>query len=150
MTWLRTHRKTSWTLAGVLLLLIIAAIAGNPTPKKVTPSAPSAAAARPKDHRWQRLISCLEAHPLFAVFDAYSTNAKSPGANTKAVVVWQTLKGTDLAYVGNKTLGADDNTGAAAATVNLVDGPIHYGFDPVANARNKLDIRTCVEGSYGQ
>jgi hypothetical protein len=94
------------------------------------------------------VISCLEGHPLFAVYDAYSTHADAPSAKTKAVDVWQSVKGLDLAYVGNNSLGADDLTGAGATAVNEVAGPIHYGFSRLADGQNRLDVTRCVLDEY--
>ena len=105
-------------------------------------------ASRLPPGKWGQVISCLEGHPLFKVYDAYSTNAGAPNARTKAVSVWQTLKGVALAYVGNSARGADDLTGTGDTDVNDVAGPIRYGFSPNADSQNQLDISNCVQNAY--
>jgi hypothetical protein len=93
------------------------------------------------------VIGCLEGHPLFKVFDAYSANATKPNAKTRAVSIWQDLKGTALAYVGNRALGADDVTGSGSANVNQQSGALHYGFTQRATALDHTAITTCVRTS---
>jgi hypothetical protein len=98
--------------------------------------------------RWGQVISCLESHPIFNVYDASSLNAAAPTTDTKAVSVWQTLKGVALAYVGNNVLGADDLTGTGDANVDNAAGPIHFGFSPNADPQNRLDISNCIQNAY--
>lgn len=134
----RRHRGR-WALLSVVLLVVIIALASSGGGK--SHSLPSG--------QWGKLISCMESHPLFNVYDAYSTNANAPNASTKALDIWQTLKGVSLAYVGDNALGADDLTGSGDANVNLTDGPIHYGFTPQAGSSDKYAITTCITGAYG-
>jgi hypothetical protein len=98
--------------------------------------------------RWGALITCLKDHPLFAVYAAGSGSASEPTSRTSALDVWQSVKGVDLGYVGNNAMGADDVTGIEAASVNLVDGPIHFGFTAHADVENRFDIENCVQRAY--
>lgn len=98
--------------------------------------------------RWGSLIACLRNHPLLAVYDATSGNASSPTARTNALDVWQDVKGVALAYIGNNAMGADDLTGSGAVSVNLIDGPIHFGFNPQADTQNRFDVESCVRRAY--
>jgi hypothetical protein len=96
---------------------------------------------------WGRTIACVQNHPLFDVYDAYSTSAQKPNAKTKAVVIWQDLKGTALAYIGNSALGADDLTGSDGSNVDQRSGVIRYGFTNLATPADQLAISTCVGSS---
>jgi hypothetical protein len=124
----------------LVVVIVIAAIAG-----KSGSGSPHGTA---HEGPWARLVSCLEAHPLFNVYDAYSQSAATATASSKSLSIWQTLKGEALAYVGNNALGADDVTGSGDANVDQTVGAIHYGFTPLADSQNKADITTCVLASY--
>lgn len=121
-------------LAATVAMLTLAGCGGSAT-------------ALPADP-WGGVIGCLEAHPAFKTFDAYSTTGASPGDGTKAVAVWDDLKGAYLAYVGNNGRGADDLTGTAAASVSESDGPIRYGFAPAATPGDRQAVTRCVRNAY--
>lgn len=118
------------------MIVVIAIAAGGGGSSSSLPTGP-----------WGKLISCLQSHPLLAVYDA--TTANTPEAKTKALDIWQNVEGISLAYIGNNSLGADDFTGSNDANVNLTDGPLHYGFSPRADTLNKSDISTCVTRNFG-
>ena len=141
----RRHPVRTAALAGVVVIILIPLLGdrghGSSSKSAGDSGLPSGA--------WGKTIGCLRYHPLYGVYDAYSQNASKPGPRTKAVSVWQNLKGVALAYVGNNTLGADDLTGSGDARVTRTDGPIHYGFSKDANGANQRDIIGCITANYG-
>jgi hypothetical protein len=135
----RRHPILRGLLLLIVVVIVIAALTGG---KK------GGSSSTKHQGPWARLVSCMEGHPLFNVYDAYSASAATATAASKAVSIWQTLKGVPLAYVGNNALGADDNTGAGDANVDQKAGSIHYGFTPQADAQNQADITGCIVASY--
>lgn len=152
-------RRLLRVTVGLFAAVIIAAalVAGLSPDGKSLPGGP-----------WGKLISCLQGHPLFAVYDATSPHASVPTASTTSVDVWQNIKGLYLARVTKFATegGAQAAVKSAAASESQVGdplnnvgsvGPVEYLFNlggshvppqPLADTQNQLDITVCVEQSY--
>lgn len=121
----------------------IAAIAGVATAAFVLGCGRSIGGGSPGG-AWGSIVACLRSHPLLEV-SAAGSGGKAPSASTNAVEIWEGVRGSFVAYVGDNGLGADDLTGSGGADVSLVDGPIHYGFTPQADAARRREIENCIQ-----
>lgn len=139
------------------LLLLIALIAGSSQKSKALPPG-----------QWGKVVSCLEGHPLFAVYDAASSNAAAPSPSTTKLDVWQNIKGIDLADVtrfGTPAAAQAASRADAASETQVGDpsdnvgaiGPVEYLFvlggdqnppQPLADSLNQLDITDCIQEAY--
>jgi hypothetical protein len=153
---LRRVLKITLGLVGLVVVVAIV-VSGLSSKSKSMPPGP-----------WGRVVSCLEGHPLFAVYDAASSNASAPTSKTTRLDVWQNLKGIDLANMrklgtaaeaeatARSDAATESHVGDASDNVGAI-GPVEYLFvlggnqdppQPLADPQNQLDIADCIEQGY--
>jgi hypothetical protein len=152
------RRRTRRAVIAVLLLVVVIAIAAGGS---------KSSSSLPKG-QWGKVISCLEGHPLFAVYDGNSSNAGAPTASTTKLDVWQNVKGIDLANVTEFSTPAQAQAAARSAVAGEIQvgdpssnvgaiGPVEYLFvlggngdppQPLADTQNQLAITDCVQQAY--